>query len=352
MTENLIKKIIDSHKPFTETLSVLIRNLLTISNIKFHLIESRTKENESLTEKIERKNIESIENEILDITGIRIILYYNNDLDIVEKIIESNFIIDVENSVNKENLFDSNQFGYLSRHYTIQINKERLTMLEWKPYENLKAEIQIRTVLQHAWASISHEISYKNKYEIPKKLNRRLYRLAGLFELVDEQFQIIKDEHLELIQELEKFEILELFDESINSLTLDKYLLSDDELLNNIEKIAIKSGFTSYEYKTEHESSYHYTSNLAILCKMLELHEISDIRNRIELKMKEIDLFFNHLMEERNHEPWSGSIGFFLQLALMIELKKENYKLYGKEINWVNSLYDFVITIIEGIKKL
>lgn len=185
MDKSGLKLLLDKHTHFTNQLYYLIQSLLVASDVKYQIVESRTKDIDSLNDKIDRKKINDI-NDVTDLSGIRIIVYYQDDIDKIEKIIDDNFIIDKENSVDKSKLYKSNEFGYLSVHYIVQLNQDRENLTEWKHSKNLKAEIQVRTVLQHSWASISHELSYKKGYEIPKPLERKLYRLAGLFELADE----------------------------------------------------------------------------------------------------------------------------------------------------------------------
>jgi len=84
------------------------------------------------------------------------------------------------------------QFGYKSVHYVISLSSPRRDLAEWTEFEKFKAEIQVRTILQHAWAEIDHEIRYKNEENIPIEIKRRIYRLMALFELADEEFQNLK----------------------------------------------------------------------------------------------------------------------------------------------------------------
>ena len=51
-------------------------------------------------------------------------------------------------------------------------------------------EIQIRTVMQHAWAEIEHDLGYKSKEDIPDKYRRQFSILAGLIELADDKRKI------------------------------------------------------------------------------------------------------------------------------------------------------------------
>ena len=65
---------------------------------------------------------------------------------------------------------------------------ERMVLRENKAFEGLKCEIQIRSVLQHAWAEIEHDLGYKSELTIPKEVRRSFSRLAGLLELGDKEF--------------------------------------------------------------------------------------------------------------------------------------------------------------------
>jgi putative GTP pyrophosphokinase len=62
----------------------------------------------------------------------------------------------------------------------------------WAKYKGLKAEFQVRTILQHAWDAISHKLDYKPESPMPRQNRRRLARLAGLLELADDEFSNLK----------------------------------------------------------------------------------------------------------------------------------------------------------------
>src|SRR5262249_26517335 len=78
---------------------------------------------------------------------------------------------------------------------------DRAALVEWRAYEDFHAEIQVRTVIQHAWSSISHALNYKQELAVPSLLQRRLNRIAGLFELADEEVVGIRDQRLRAQEE-------------------------------------------------------------------------------------------------------------------------------------------------------
>ena len=176
------------YEKLTRKLEVLFDELLESEGIKA-TIESRTKETKSLEGKIGRpgKAYTDPLRQITDLSGIRIILYSVADVETVGKLIQREFIVDPTDSVNKIDQLEPDRFGYLSQHFLIQVGDSRRLLPEWAGLCDLRAEIQVRTVLQHAWAAVEHFLLYKNEHDVPKILRRRLFRLAALFELADEE---------------------------------------------------------------------------------------------------------------------------------------------------------------------
>ncbi|MCR5352043.1 MAG: hypothetical protein K6E35_06090 [Bacteroidales bacterium] len=147
-------------------------------------IESRVKSEASLAGKLELKGSKYASlADITDILGLRVITFYIDDVDKVASAVERMFDVDWENSVDKRKIHEIDSFGYMSLHYICS-----------QPDFPYRFEIQMRTVLQHAWANMNHDTGYKSGVEVPKEYLRNLSRLAGMLELVDEQFSRIRIE--------------------------------------------------------------------------------------------------------------------------------------------------------------
>lgn len=189
---------------FCSKLHQLLSELLNGNNIRTHLVESRVKTVESFMSKVMRdgKHYSNPIDDITDQCGLRIILFYPSDVDIASKLIDDELHVLPEYSIDKRTLLETDQFGYLSVHKVITLRENRSKLKEWSSFNSLKAEIQIRTVLQHSWAAISHELQYKHEKEIPSTFRRKLVRLSGLLELADEEFQDLKDQRKELVTQL------------------------------------------------------------------------------------------------------------------------------------------------------
>jgi putative GTP pyrophosphokinase len=78
-------------------------------------------------------------------------------------------------------------------HYLVKINPDRTRLAEYESFSNAIVEIQVRTILQHAWAEIEHDIQYKSATTIPSEIRRRFMSLAGMLEIADREFQTIQD---------------------------------------------------------------------------------------------------------------------------------------------------------------
>lgn len=175
-----------------ENIKEALEEFLKEENISFVTIESRIKDFESFYEKISRKKYENPFEKNEDFCGIRIILYFQDDIEKVNKIIEENFII--EESENKSNKLEDNEFGYRSNHLIIKVKDSWCVTPNYKGLENIKIELQIRTVLMHTWAAIEHKLGYKSNQELPKNLKRKLYLMSAQLENADMQFQEIRNE--------------------------------------------------------------------------------------------------------------------------------------------------------------
>ena len=89
---------------------------------------------------------------------------------------------------------DPDRFGYVSLHYVLELSPERSRMSEYRRFAGLKAELQIRSLLQHVWAETEHDLGYKSAAGVPKLIRRRFARLAGMLEIADAEFVALRDE--------------------------------------------------------------------------------------------------------------------------------------------------------------
>ncbi|MDP4486405.1 hypothetical protein QDG88_00410 [Pseudoalteromonas piscicida] len=181
--------------PFSIVLEKLIISLIKEKGISVHLVSSRVKSLNSFSEKIKRKGDKYyLLDDVTDLIGIRVITHLESEVDIIKDIITSNFRIDEKNSEDKRNNNEVDAFGYQSLHLIGRLGTDRKNLPEYNDYVEIPFEIQIRSVLQHAWAEIQHDINYKAKTPIDSKTKRKIHRVAALLEQADEIFTEISKE--------------------------------------------------------------------------------------------------------------------------------------------------------------
>jgi len=308
-----------TYERFTEKLNILLQELIRDEKIDYHLIESRTKSIDSFQEKIQRKkgNYSRL-NDITDLSAIRVIVYYPTDIKRIESIIKKEFNIDEENSKSSGIELNANEFGYLSSHLVFQLASNRKNLPEWNYNKDFKCEVQIRTVLQHAWASISHTLQYKTKADIPTSLQRKLFRLAGLFELADEQFVNIKGLHESLIEQIASEDIES--DQEINMLTVSNFM-DNSAIVNDIYSMALQAGFTDEDDDPSiNGNEFETISTLISYCHLLDIKTIGKLENTYtSIKKNELKLFFDdQIKQERmGDSEWYVSRAFILILILI-----------------------------------
>jgi putative GTP pyrophosphokinase len=202
----------------------IIEELLKDEGVSIHAIASRAKEVSSFGEKIQDSKYTNPITQITDLAGVRIITYVESDLERVSKIIKEAFDIDYKNSIDKSETLGADKVGYRSIHYIATLKSDRLKLPEYKKFKGLNFEIQIRTILQHAWAEIEHDKDYKFSGELPMHLKRRFKVLAGVLELADREFNGIAteiDDYSTLVKSDTKKGELNI---EINSTSIKSYL--------------------------------------------------------------------------------------------------------------------------------
>lgn len=259
------------------------------NDIPFYSISSRAKTRESFMEKLEKKNYKSIQ-DITDLCGIRIITFLESETRLVEDILREHLVIDESNSIDKSKILGEDKVGYKSIHLVATLPQSVLELPGFEKFENLKFEIQVRTILQHAWAEIEHDRNYKFSGKLPKDIKRRFKLVAGVLEIADREFESIsKDiaEYESLISK--KIEVNALSKIDVNSPSLKKYL-------NNKFNLAFPSTI-SPEVIVKLNKNNIYT--LEDFSNIEDLDIINYFKNRKNGKLsKNYDLIILKLLEE------------------------------------------------------
>lgn len=178
---------------FTYEMQKAMVLLLKKEGIPTQSVMARVKEEASLAGKVNRKGYDDM-GEITDICGLRIIAYFPDDVDRIGALLQQVLAVDAVHSVDKRKEMPATQFGYMALHVVAGLTAEQLQSPLYKRFENCKLEIQICSVLQHAWAEVEHDLEYKSQVEISYDIRRRFSRLAGLLEIADREFMLLRQE--------------------------------------------------------------------------------------------------------------------------------------------------------------
>lgn len=166
--------------------------------IDIHWIFARIKDFSSVIDKIQRKGIKDPFTEIRDFVGLRVVCLFLNDLQEISDIIKNTFeVLEEENKIDDAR---AEIFGYILPQFKVKLKDISTADPEYKVIKNMPFEIQVRTIAQDAWASISHHLEYKQQYGVPDHRKRDFFALNGLFYVADTHFEMIRKEQWEYFQ--------------------------------------------------------------------------------------------------------------------------------------------------------
>lgn len=275
-------------------------------------VTHRTKEPESLLGKLQRKNKYDKLTDITDLCGFRIICYFSDTVDEVAKALEEVFVFDRGNSVDKRASLQATQFGYLSLHCICKLKEEEGIGGE---YLGIPFEIQIRTVLQHAWAEIEHDLGYKSDFGVPRPIRRKFSSVASLLEIADRQFielRVDSEKYTDMIK-------LRIAEDDCEDIALDGASLKEF-LLNGSRT---REYFDKLKKELNLEISVVDSTNSV---KQLHWFGIDTLGKLIKFVDDNFDGVFEMLKQiVEEYEVDIMSSGLFISDLCEVELIKKNY---------------------------
>jgi len=243
----------------SQLISDEIQRKLGDKNLKTFLkipVEPRVKDITSALGKVARKGYTDPKMQMTDLVGTRFVVLLSQDIDLISEIIEKSEDFSAIVSKNYQDEIESNPklFDYQSKHFEIRPLYE--TEIQGvKVSQEICCEVQLRTLLQHAYAELVHDNIYKPVGDVPKAAERHIARSMALMETTDDLFcstmKLLHDSNLvrnnfnSALSEIYKDIIGAGYmhpDESTNLLILDTYkdFFSDGTESNVREMIASK----------------------------------------------------------------------------------------------------------------
>jgi ppGpp synthetase/RelA/SpoT-type nucleotidyltranferase len=253
--KNWLTEILPRHTRLTVAVKSLLENILREKQIEFLDINGRVKTIDSALEKIKRKKYSDPKAQMTDLSGIRVITYLESQVSEVTIAIRKLFLVDEENSLDRSTVLGSDRIGYRSAHFVCSLGEARAQLPEYASLGDLKFEIQVRTVLQHAWAELAHDRSFKFQTGLPTSIQRKLNLYAGMLEIVDSAFDSIAKEIDDYTLQLNNKSPKQLSEVEINSISISKFIREatqrtdlyiehkdpDDELLKEQSDFGVKN---------------------------------------------------------------------------------------------------------------
>ena len=153
-------------------------------------LKSRLKKFTSITEKLERKglplSVESIEENLNDIAGIRVVCAFPDDVYMLADAFLAQD--DITLIQKKDYIANPKPNGYRSLHLIVSVpiflaHEKRV----------MKAEIQLRTIAMDSWASLEHQLRYKKDFEFTEHMANELQICAHLSAELDARMDALRD---------------------------------------------------------------------------------------------------------------------------------------------------------------
>jgi putative GTP pyrophosphokinase len=280
-----------------------LKALLLASELKIHSLSARIKEPQSLAYKLRRPDRTYHQlSEITDLVGVRIITYFEDSVESLAALVEQLFEIDYTHSIDKRKNADVSHFGYRSLHYICRLKDAELEQARAYAFE-----LQIRTILQHTWAEIEHDLGYKTTASVPHDIRRRFSRVASVLEMADAEFIAIRDS-----LENYKHKVQQKLALADTALNLDPFSLQ--EFLADPEVTALEQDF-ALRIGVPFSEDYFYPDYLIRMLEAVEMTELAHLRQTL-LNHKDELLLFIQPYFEFTHKVWQfdrQSVGVFLR---------------------------------------
>ena len=174
-----------------------VRTKLEVLNDEFQVqrshnpisyIKNRVKKPRSILEKLKRRGypvtLQSVEENLHDVAGIRVICSYVQDIYMVADMLTSQN--DITLLEVKDYIANPKPNGYRSLHLVVQI-----PVFFSDGCKPLKVEVQIRTIAMDFWASLEHQLKYKTEGDVPDSIAAELKDCSDVIANTDQRMQNI-----------------------------------------------------------------------------------------------------------------------------------------------------------------
>ncbi|NVM97057.1 GTP pyrophosphokinase family protein [Arthrobacter sp. SDTb3-6] len=188
---------ISNYEAAAEAIRQCIVARLRDDGLNHHDVRCRVKTPTSVQEKLDRRDdlgnprYPGGPENLDDLVGVRVILFVETDIKAVAIALTNQFIC--HDDEDKTAVIRKNGgIGYAGRHLTLEVPVDN-PPVGCEAYRGQRFEVQLRTVLQHAWAEFEHDIRFKGTHVDNAEISRAFTMASTLIELADQQFVNIAD---------------------------------------------------------------------------------------------------------------------------------------------------------------
>jgi ppGpp synthetase/RelA/SpoT-type nucleotidyltranferase len=276
------------------------------------------------------RNGEEIEDpfrDLPDFAGVTVIVSALPEIDAVADLVERELDVDHDASVSaeaaetrREDFSRKPPLGYEGVRYATQITSGRAQLTEWKPYRDLRAQVEVQTVLQHAWEMLDQNLPYYEGSSYPPTARLDLGDLEGLIAAADRQHEQVwgsLDEEHKRYQELVGRRELDL---ELNGESVAAYLDSSDTVAALVEA-ALAAGFrpTTEPFEPDRTALEQQTLWLFRCAEFRTLAELDAFLANAKDRAREILGDIATISIERDFQPWALRESIVEWLVLVLQ---------------------------------
>jgi putative GTP pyrophosphokinase len=303
-------------RAFCEKTKGLIEACLQDAGIRFQSVQARVKSRKKLKEKYlnPKKNYRQLD-DITDLAALRIITYYEDEVDLAAEVIKREFDIDAANSVDKRES-EPDRFGYYALNYVCCHSRTRAMDVEYKRFAGVYCEIQITSILRHAWSEIQHDW-YDLRDAFPDDVKRRFARMAALLEIAESEFLDIRKKKGDYEKSVALQVEAEVADLALDPVSLKSFLLQDSSI-----RVADQLIASVFNLPLADELPDSYVNTLSMVANKAGLTTLKRLRDALQKYEKGIREFVDrsqHLWYRQPQETLPrGSSIFYLSIMLVV----------------------------------
>ena len=288
---------VDIYKKMQHDVEDIINTLIEAHQIKISTMSLRIKSEQALRNKIISKDKYHHLEDITDVLGCRILTLFESDVERILELLEDTFEVCEIVDKRKKSKHNRIEFGYSSVHMVVKFTDERCKLVEYQKYQDIRFEIQLRTVLQHAWAEVEHGLGYKSYYEPPMDIKRKLNRLAGTLEILDRRIQkpsVMRS--LFIIKSMNKVE--KILKTDINKESLTAFADKSEQLLQEM----VKQMADKYHFTIVHDPAIFSQQRLVAKLNFYGYQYIHELNDDMQQYQKSILAIGEELSRKINYD--------------------------------------------------